>query len=228
MIMINKLIYLSHALNTETPTYGGLDRLEIKPIHSIDKGDVANTSSWKFTNNHIGTHLDTPYHFDAAGKQTLDYPADFWLFNKVSVVKIECNYGRLITIADFDKLDVDSDVELLLIDTDYERFRTLPKFHNDNPGFHSELANYLRAHFPKLRCIGFDSISLTSWNFIEEGIKSHHAFLGPLDNGEPILIIEDVTFSNLNSDDQLEWVLVSPLRIAEGNGGPITIFGKLI
>ena len=87
--------------------------------------------------------------------------------------------------------DLNIDVELLLIKTGYENYRIQDKYWNDNPGLSSELASYFRTRFKKLRCIGFDFISLTSWNHRLEGRLSHREFLTPDQPNSSILIIED-------------------------------------
>lgn len=224
--MANNIVFLSHPLTTTTPSYGDRDRLEIIPNASIKAGASANTSKWVFTNNHMGTHIDMPYHFDEDGKKTLDYSAQEWVFNKVVVVNIPCENAKLIDADDFVDKEIDSDIDLLLINTHYEQHRESAKYHNDNPGLAASLADYLRNRFPNLRCVGYDSISVTSWKYRPEGRLGHRAFLGPNDANRSIWAIEDVSFIALENRE-LDWVIVSPLRVEDGNGGPVTIIAKV-
>lgn len=223
--MPKSIIFLSHPLALDTPSYGDRDRLELIPNSSIKEGASANTSKWVFSNNHIGTHIDTPYHFDENGKKTLDYSAQEWIFNRIAVIKVPCTDGRLITASDFEDRNIDQDIDLLLINTDYEQYRDTDKYHNDNPGLAASLAGYLRNRFPNLRCVGYDSISVTSWNHRVEGRLAHAAFLSTSSPAQPILAIEDVSFETLK-DNSLDWVVVAPLRVEDGNGGPVTIIAK--
>ena len=80
-------IFLSYALDQNTPTYGNRDKFIIKPQSQIVNGVGANTSTWKFTNNHMGTHMDTPYHFYNSGKKTLDYTAEDFCFEVVHILE---------------------------------------------------------------------------------------------------------------------------------------------
>ena len=74
------LTFLSYKLNDTTPAYGGKTGFTSKPQSSIKNSDSANTSIWKFP-NHIGTHIDFPYHFYDEG-QTLNHLDEKWIFKK--------------------------------------------------------------------------------------------------------------------------------------------------
>ncbi len=220
-------ICLSHPIKQTTPSYGNRDKVIICDNSSIKKGETANTSSWIFSNNHIGTHIDTPYHFDESGKKTMDYPVDYFFFSKVQLIDIPCFGAKLIDIEDIGKteLKINSLVEILFIRTGYEKFRRENKYWNDNPGLAPELADYFRLYFPNLRCVGFDFISLTSWKFREKGRESHRSFLCPGDNGREILVIEDMALSKINFP--ISQVVVAPLFVEDGNGGAVTVFAKV-
>lgn len=220
---MDKIVFMSHPLTEDTPTYGNRDKFTIKKNSEIVNGFGANTSTFTFSNNHMGTHLDTPFHFCSNGRRTLDYHAADFFFQKVAVIECPCNRAKLICMDDLDLHDVSNDVEFLLIDTDYEQYRPLDKYHNDNPGFHPNLADNLRKKFKNLRAIGFDSISLTSWKFRPAGRESHTAFLC---GQPPILIVEDVSFKELRKKE-IDWLIVAPLRTSDGNGGPVTIMAKI-
>lgn len=219
------MIFLSHHYASDTPTYGDRDKFKVAANSSIAGGGTANSSSWVFTNNHIGTHIDTPYHFNRNGMQTLDYPADFWYFNRVEIIDIPCNAARIIGPEAVAGCIIDPGTEMLLIRTGYELVRQEDKYWNDNPGLAPELADYLRSNFSKMRVIGFDFISVTSWKHRQLGRESHKAFLAPGPGRIPILAIEDMALQAVH--ESIEWALVSPLRTEEGNGCPVTVFAKL-
>jgi len=214
---------MSHPLDENTPTYGDRDQLSISVKSEIVDGIGANTSVINFSNNHMGTHMDTPFHFCIDGKRTLDYDADDFYYTKVAVVKCPCNEAKLIQREDLNLDNVPKDVDFLLIDMDYEQYRSEDKYHNDNPGLHASLADELRDEFKDLKIIGFDAISLTSWKYRPEGREGHRAFLC---GDNPFLIIEDVSFKNLKNN-KIDWAVVAPLRTIDGNGGPVTIMAKL-
>lgn len=217
-------ICLSHIISQETPSYGNRDRVFIRTDSAIKKGDAANSSAWIFSNNHIGTHIDVSYHFCEEGKKTHEIPIDDFVFNQVHLIDVPCKGAKLIGIKELEQsLPINKEVELLLIRTGFENFRKEDSYWNDNPGIAPELANFFRKNFPKLRCIGFDFISLTSWKYRVEGRKSHQIFLCP-DQGKPILVIEDMSLKALKS--QINWVVVAPFFVEDGNGGAVTVFAN--
>ena len=221
-------ICLSHIISQSTPAYGNRDRIFIRDNSSILKGETANSSCWIFSNNHIGTHIDSPRHFSATGKKTHEFAVNDFFYDKVKLVDIECTSGILISIADFKKIEDEiqhNDIELLFIRTGYEQYRTIDKYWNDSPGLAAELADYFRDKYPKLRCIGFDFISLTSWNFRPEGRISHKAFLCPDDEKQTILVIEDMALGAVNSN--IKSVVVAPMFVEDGNGGAVTVFADI-
>lgn len=213
-------IFLSYPLDHNTPTYGNRDRFIIEPNSQISNGVGANTSSWTFTNNHLGTHMDTPYHFYNSGKKTLDYNAEYFCFDIIYFIEKNQLSGDLFTLTEEELNQIPKEVEFLIIKTGYGAYRSLDKYHNDNPGLKSSLANKLKDRFSKLRAIGFDFISLTSWKHRDHGKKSHLAFLGEPNN---FLIVEDMDLNNVDKNTKFNSLIMAPLRTAEGNGGPVTI-----
>ena len=224
MTKSNKFILLSHVLSTKTPSYGDRDKFEVIKKSEISGGDTSNTAMWNFSNNHIGTHIDVPYHFDDAGKQLLDIPNNDWFFNQVCMINIPRDDCTLISQEDIMGKDIAGSVELLLIRTGYEKYRSNDRYWNDNPGIAPEIAGYLRGKYPKLRCIGFDFISLTSWKSRGVGKLAHKEFLSPGQNNAPILVVEDMSLVNVRS--KLKKVIVAPLMVDGADGGPVTVFGE--
>jgi len=221
-------INLSHLISQSTPAYGNRDRIFIRDNSSILKGETANSSCWVFSNNHIGTHIDSPRHFSATGKKTHEFDVNDFFYDKVKLIDITCATGILISIDDFKKVENEirqNDIELLLIRTGYEQYRTIDKYWNDSPGLAAELADYFRSKYPKLRCVGFDFISLTSWNFRPEGRVSHKAFLCPEDGKTEILVIEDMALAAVNKE--IRAVVVAPMFVEDGNGGAVTVFADM-
>lgn len=220
-------ICLSHIISQNTPSYGNRDRIILRTNSSIKQGETANSSCWIFSNNHIGTHIDVPYHFSETGKKTFEIPIDEFIFNKVQLIDINCNNACLIGVNHLEKYSsiIERDIELLLIRTGFERFRGDEKYWNDNPGLAPELADYLRTNYPLLRCVGFDFISLTSWKYRVEGRLSHKEFLCPETEKKEILIIEDMSLKDVNS--RIKQLIVAPLMVEDGNGGAVTVFAQI-
>lgn len=217
------VVYLSHPLSENTPSYGNRDSVKIIPKSRIEDGETANTSIWTLTNNHIGTHVDVPKHFYDNGKTYSDIEPHEWIFNKVALVDVPCEEGMLITEDDFDLNSIQSDTELLLIRTGFEGKRIEDVYWNGYPGLKPDFCRLLRSKFKHLRGVGFDFISLTSPLFKEAGKEAHRVLLEEND-GRFIFIIEDMKLSPLTEKPKV--VIMLPLLVENGNGGPVTVLAE--
>ena len=90
-------IRLSYTLNCDTPAYGGKDSFSSKPLNQIKNGDSANTSNWEFF-NHLGTHIDFPYHFYQNGQTIEDFTDDYWIYtgDKIQVLDVDLDEKNLL------------------------------------------------------------------------------------------------------------------------------------
>ena len=211
--------YLSHYLSEKTPLYGNGEGIYFTSDKEIEKGDSCNTTNLTFPNL-SGTHIDFPYHFNPDGKTLNDFPVSYWQFDQVKMADLtgKVNDGQIIEPELFTGLG-NIETELLLIKTGYGAYRGTDRYTLTPPGLSANLAPFLRKNFPRLRCIGMDLISISSYSNREEGQKAHHAFLNP-EEGEPILLIEDM---KLNVDGPFNTVIVAPLLIDNADGAPCTV-----
>ena len=216
--------FLSYPLTSSTPSYGNRDLFSESINSEIINNNGANTSKLNFSNNHIGTHIDTPFHFFNNGKKVLDYEADDFCFLNIHIIFKPMLKGELINMNDEELNAIPVKTEFLILKTDYCYLRTDKKYIFDNPGLHKDLAYKLRNSLPNLRAVGFDFISLTSWNFRQHGRESHKSFLGP---GGDFIIVEDMDLTELNPETKLKSIILAPLRTISGNGGPVTIIAEL-
>ena len=159
--------YLSHPLSEDTPSYGNRDKVILETKSSISEGDTSNTTDFRLTNNHIGTHIDVPKHFYDSGSTLTDVSPEDWIFNSVNLIDIPCENGRLIEKDDFESIRIKENVDFLIIRTGFEKMRKEDKYWNAYPGISEETCEYLRENFKQLRAVGFDFISLTSPLFKE-------------------------------------------------------------
>jgi arylformamidase len=213
--------FLSYILNSKTPTYGNRNRFEIEKKSSMSNGDVANDSHIS-TTTHIGTHLDMPLHFHKNGQTIEDFSADFWFFDKPLFIQIEPKSFVIYdeVIEKLEGISNKKEFDILIIKTGICYHREEEKFWKENYGFSEKLYDYLILNFPKIRIIGFDSISISSFQNRIEGRKAHKRFLNP---EKPILILEDM---DLREVKNLSKILISPLRISNSDGVPCTVFGE--
>lgn len=219
----NNHIFLSHVLTSNTLGYGGKKEFELKSTLSLDNGNSCNQSEWKL-NNHIGTHIDAPFHFSLKGKTLDSFEASYWIFNSVHLVNLNSVNGEIIDGANWREA-IPLESELLLLKTNFESKRDTEDYWAHNPGLAPELALWLREFRPKIRVIGFDFISITSYENRALGKIAHHAFLHEDHIGNPIMAIEDMHLSELKSVPKK--IIVSPLRVLQTDGSPVTVIAEL-
>ena len=219
------MIFLSYILDKETPTYGNRFEFTIEKSSSIDKGDVANNSCI-YTTTHIGTHLDMPYHFYENGQTITSFSPGFWVFNEILFLEIEPE-DFIVENEVLNRLDIVKDkekYELLIIKTGACNIRKERKFWEQNYGFSPKIAEYLKDFFPNIRIFGFDSISVSSFSARDIGRESHKCFLDP---SHPILLLEDMDLTQIVNNTRLNKIIVCPLRIANCDGIPCTVFAEV-
>lgn len=212
--------FLSHYIDQKTPLYGGDKSISISFRSKISLGDSSNTTQLQFP-NHIGTHVDFPYHFSDDGKNINDYPAHFWIFKKVSIVEYQAAHNEIINSLQttvFENLDINT--ELLMIKTNFQRFRGSKTYWNNNPGLSPSLALFLKERYPNLRAIGFDFISASSFQNRKLGREAHMSFLIDQD----ILLIEDMDLSTVQNN--IFRITCLPLLINDIDGSPIIVLAE--
>ena len=220
--MSKNYIYLSHFLSDSTPTYGKRDQFKIKKTSSIENGDTANSHALSLSTNHMGTHIDLPKHFFDQGQCLNDFKPAYWFYNYISLVNLPKNKGELITPEDLNTKKINSKTEILLIKTEFEKFRNKDTYWEENPGVDPLLADYLRNKYPNIRTLGFDFISLTSFKHRAIGKQAHQAFLNPK---RPITIIEDMHLEKINKSPIS--LNVFPLLVKDIDSSPVNVIALL-
>lgn len=215
--------FLSYEMTGSLTNYGGSKGIEIEWLRRMDKGDTSNNSALKFS-SHTGTHIDFPLHFYVEGKTGSEYSASNFVFTKVGVLDISAAdvHSYLISNRDL-KNNLSSDLEFLIIKTGFCNRRNDTKYWEHNWGFAPETANFLKEKFPNLKAIGFDLISLSSYQQRETGRVAHKEFLEKND----ILIVEDMDLQNIFGETKIKTLIVSPLRFEGADGAPVTILAEM-
>ncbi len=220
-------IYLSHILDDIVPVYGShRASLHIKSIKARSRGDSANVYSFSME-NHWGTHIDTPAHFFDGTPPISQFRPENWLFIHPQVIEITVQEKELIGVEEFKLASTkfNDSTDLLLIKTGFQQWRGTERYSLENPGIKAEVGFWLRERCTSLRAIGFDFISLSSFENRSAGREAHRAFLDPRGSGKPILIIEDM---DLNHDlKHLQHVWAIPLRLKDLDSSPCTVIGML-
>lgn len=221
-----KYISLSHWIGENTPTYNNSGSFNRYSITSIKNGNSANSEEWKFS-NHIGTHIDFPFHFYENGRKSSDFNMPFFINKKIGFIELEsiCEPGEIISIKHIEKHSdlLAKDIEVLLLKTGFQKYRNNNLYWSENPGYDKYLYVYFKEKFPHLKFFGFDTISLTSVLNRNMGKEAHLSFLNILN---PILVIEDMDLSLLNSKIILDELIIAPLLIERTDGVPVNCILK--
>lgn len=218
---------LSYPLSPDLSGYGNGAQLSIKQIRSISNGDSSNNTEFCMP-SHLGTHIDFPYHFSAIGKTIDDYSPSSFIYNNISIVSIE----SISKIDDYlikpEHLEIhlnfcSKNTELLLLKTGFCNIRSTDEYWKSGYGLGLGTAKLLKLSLPNLKAIGFDLISLNSYQQRDIGRIAHKEYL--LDND--LLIIEDLDLSKITIESKIKQVIVSPLIIKGAEGAPVTIFANI-
>ena len=213
--------WLSHELNENTQGYRGVKSLKLQKTSKIEKGDSSNSHHFEM-NNHLGSHVDFPYHFISDGKTISEYDASEWVFSSPIIIDLKCIPGQKITPELIKKHIKDgTQADIILIKTGLEKYRGTNTYWDSSPIFTEELCAYFVEKFNTLKAIGFDSISLSSLMDREQGRIAHKILLS-----NDIRIFEDLKLSNVNISVGINKVIALPLRIEQIDGSPLTIIAE--
>lgn len=221
---ISNCISLSHWIDEKTPSYGNQGGFSRTTLSAIRDGRTANSEHWTF-NNHLGTHIDFPKHFDDNGKVSSQYEKPFFIYDQVGYIELSQPVlpGQMITPKELTPSlkTLSRSIEIIVLKTHFEQYRGNEIYWKNNPGYHEDLAKLFRNEFPRLKAFGFDSISLTSLHHRSMGGKAHKAFLN---HKEPILIIEDMALSHLEKEMEFGQMIVAQFPVACTDGTPVNCF----
>lgn len=219
------MIYLSYPLNDKAFGYGNGDRFKLTQVRDMCCGDTSNNTVFEMP-THYGTHIDYPYHFSSEGKKSTDYDVSDFIFSQVSFVEVDAKNVEdyLIQNKDLNLNGLNPDTELLFVKTGFCNKRYTDEYWQFGFGFHPETASFLKQHFPNLKAIAFDLISMNSYQQRETGREAHKQYL--IEND--ILIVEEVDLTTVNSQTQFSEVIIAPLLLDKADGAPVTIIAKTI
>lgn len=220
-------VLLSFSLSESTPVPGGRKALSIHVDESVERGDLGNTFYYTAF-NHAGTHVDAPGHMLPGGKVVTDLDVSYLVFDHPHLVDVPQKDDQLITADDLrPHEDAIAHCDLLLLRTGFTQYRDADplRYRDRNPGLSIEVAHYLSSpHFPLLRAIGIDSISIAAAAHVLEGVEAHKILFARNDQ-QPMLLIEDM---DLEADlTYLKRVIVAPLFIEGLESSPCTVIAEI-
>lgn len=218
---------LSYPINAATPAYGSTPVPKFKPYSRIAKGDTSNSCIISM-HNHTGTHIDAPKHFIDNGRSISEYTLDKLIFKSPILVDCPKDSADLISPKELQPaLHQLQKCDCLLLHTGFGRFRAEEKYRTHNPGIAPETILWIRREYSGIRCIGIDTISISSFQHRDEGREAHIAAFKELDEfGEPLLLIEDMKL-NINSSERFGIMFVFPWQIEGLDSVPCSILVEL-
>ena len=188
-------MHISYPLEKHSPLYPSSPEVSFNPVRSIANNDSANTSLFSF-GNHSGTHIDVPLHFCDNGVSVVEMLNAENVFSPAICIDIVKEPGSSISKADLEPfVEQINDVEALLIRTGFFRYRQSQSdvYTASHPWIQPDVPEYLHEICPRLKLVGFDTISISNPSHREEGRTAHRAFLC----GEfSLLLLEDADLSN--------------------------------
>ncbi|EAH7654059.1 cyclase [Campylobacter coli] len=178
-------------------------------------------------NSHMGTHIDYPSHCIEDGKFGEDYPIDYLFSKKIFLLDVNLLNVEIPKISqELFEIDIPKNVEILIVKTHFSHIRNSKRYIWQSPIVNSKLPLYLKNSYPKLKAIGFDIISVTSQLDKNEGRQCHINFLSE-ENGQEILIIEDLNLLDLRSSDIIKEIYILPLKFQNIDGSPCSVVAKI-
>lgn len=222
-----KYILLSYSINEHTPAYGDTPKPCILPLSQISRGDASNIAVLSI-HNHTGTHIDAPKHFVDDGRAISEYALDELIFINPVVVDCLKSEESLITPDDLKHASqMLQKSDCLLLHTGFWKYRDEGRYRTHNPGIAPETILWIRKEYPNIRCIGIDTISITSFQYRSIGREAHKAaFIIKEGLGEPLLLIEDLDLSKVISS-KLKLIIVLPWQVIGIDSAPCSVLAEV-
>ena len=171
--------------------------------------------------SHCGTHMDSPYHFEA-GEQTIDQIPIADCIGKAWVVGLDGLAGRTpITVEHLGPLaDRVQPGDALLLRTLWSRHVSDPDHYRDHfPPISPELARWMVDR--RVRMVGVEPPSVADVNDLAAVTEIHQILLGA-----GIIIVEGLTGLDQLTEPTCIFGAM-PLKVAGGDGAPCRAFAIL-
>ena len=226
-----RVVDLSYAISDKLVPWPGDEKaFEAKTNATVEKNGYFTRSFWML--EHYGTHLDAPVHFPP-GKTTVDQIPAEKLIGPAVVLDVRAEARRNADyrlapkkIADWERKHgrIPAQAIVLLRTGWASRWPDVARYRNQDekgvmhfPGYSVEAARILLQR--KVSGLGCDTLSIDPGNSADFPV--HHLILGA----------EDYQLENLANLDQLPEdgavLVVAPIKLEGGSGGPARVFALL-
>ncbi len=226
--MSSRYKVLSYPVNATTPMYGSAPQPLLTPYSQIAKGDASN--SYIITvHNHTGTHIDAPKHFVENGRSISELLQNELIFKNPVIIDCPKDSATLISHADLQASSLLQVNDCLLLRTGFGQYRYEEKYRTHNPGIAPETILWIRRAYQNIRCIGIDSISISSFQNRNAGREAHKAAFMEMNGlSKPLFLIEDMDLEALSSHDILKKVIIIPWQINGIDSAPCIVLAEVI
>ena len=153
-------------LNNKTLRYPGDDGINIIPVSSFDDSNLF--ASKVLLNCHLGTHVDSPFHFRKDGRSLDKYPLKNF-YGEALV--IDQSKKKVIGVEDVREIVMPAEHHILF-KTDNSKLLHLDKFSENYTHLTVEAAEFICSSNPL--SFGFDYYSVD--NFNDSTLSVHHVF----------------------------------------------------
>ena len=196
---------ISVSISGDLQIYPGDIRPELKPIASIDHGDLANMLELRL-GSHTGTHVDVPRHFLRDGKNLDQVSLDqFWGRAKVFQLLVKEKIDR----EKIANLDIQAR-DIILFKTRNSELWGVQEFQRDFVYLTVEAAEYLVEK--KVKAVGIDYLSIEKFKS-----KSHPTHDTLLKN--EIVILEGINLKDVSPGEY--FLFFFPLKLKGADGSPV-------
>ncbi|MBH0230489.1 arylformamidase [Halobacillus yeomjeoni] len=198
-----KLIDISMTLDDQTPPWPGDQPFKYNLTFSMEETGSVNVGQLK-ASNHIGTHIDAPFHYDSDGLRVADLPVERFLGDAL-VINMENK--KNITKDDLHPFEYHG-VKKVLFRTNSWKDRS--EFPKDYTVIGADVGPYLRAKGIDL--IGVDTPSVDPETSKE--LNAHHSLYE-----NDILILEGLQLEHVAPG--VYELMAFPLKMKEADGSPV-------
>ncbi|SEH47429.1 Kynurenine formamidase [Halobacillus karajensis] len=198
-----KFIDISMSLNNDTPPWPGDEPFEYKLTWSMEETGSVNVGQFKGS-NHIGTHVDAPFHYDSKGLKMGELPVD--RFSGRTVV-IPVKEKSTITASLLKNVNLNG-VSKVLFHTNSWEDRT--RFPDSYTVIADDVGPYLKTQ--NIDLIGVDTPSVDPETSKE--LIGHHTLYN-----NDILILEGIDLSNVAPG--FYELFAFPLKMEQADGSPV-------
>ena len=226
---MSRFLVLSHPLRPDAPVWpGNPPAAAVELVDSMARGDPDNAAALHLF-AHSGTHVDTPWHFNANGRAAWQLPIEAFVFDRPCLIEVHTGQGTMIRRAALEPhAAAIANADLVMIRTGWSALRSADpeRFATDGPYLEPDAARWLIDGHPRLRAIATDAISIGAPLHREIAHETHHVLTGVGRTDDRfVLIYEDVGLVPEVADAIR--VLAWPLFVDGADGSPVTFVAEL-